>query len=57
MQKETKKGETEEHFRNTRNSADRFLQIRVNLAKLRDRSLFIACGGGGGEFWAKHDEI
>ena len=56
MQKETKKGETEEHFRNTRNSADRFLQIRVNLAKLGDRSLFIACGGGG-EFWAKHDEI
>ena len=34
MQKETKKGETEEHFRNTRNSADRFLQIRINLAKL-----------------------
>ena len=56
MQKETKKGETEEHFRNTRHSADRFLQIRVNLAKLRDAVIIYRLWGVG-EFWAKHDEI
>ena len=57
MQKETKKGETEEHFRNTRNSADRFLQIRVNLAKLLKGPVIIYRLWGVREFWAKHDEI
>ena len=33
-----------------------FLSIVDNIPVLRDLSLFIACGGGGG-FGAKQDEI
>ena len=33
-----------------------FLSIVENILVLRDRSLFIACGGGGG-FGTKQDEI
>ena len=31
--------------------------IFLIVIELRDRSLFIAWGGGVGGFWAKHDEI